>query len=569
MKRSMVAPIMVVFISVVTGGWLLQEGVDRADNVYVRVRVLQEVIDRVESSFVDDVDAGALYNSAIDGLIRDLGDPHSSFLPASDYENLRIRTEGEYGGVGLEVVDRGGYVTVVSPIPGGPGGRMGIRAGDQFYEIEGVPADTMVTDQAVDLLRGRPGTDVTVRMLRPGVDEPIEFEITREVITLRAVPFAEMLEDGVGYVPLLTFRETSTSEIRAAIDSLRSEGMTGLVLDVRGNPGGLLDQGIAVADLFLSEGDGVVETRGRDVRQNETYSAPTPDQFPDLPVVLLVDAASASASEIIAGALQDHDRAVVIGETTFGKGSVQSLYRLTGGDVLRLTTAKWYTPVGRSIHLEQEARGALEPSHTLSISGQMVMPTSVDGRPVFTSEAGRTIYGGGGITPDLFVSPETLSPAEVEAVRGLFTRAGAFQLALFNFAVAYVAEHPDLEVGFSVDQGDLDAFYRTLPGIDQGAFDRGDFNAAERFVSYHLEREIALQAWGDLGQFRQHWQMDQQLERAVELLRSADSPGGLIATVAELTPDDGVPAGAASAEEDSDEGSVDGSTNEPEGGSEG
>lgn len=539
MKRSVVAPIMVVFISVVTGGWLLQEGVERADNVYVRVRVLQEVVDRVESSFVDDVDAGALYNSAIDGLIRDLGDPHSSFLPASDYENLRIRTEGEYGGVGLEVVDRGGYVTVVSPIPGGPGGRMGIRAGDQFYEIEGVPADTMVTDQAVELLRGRPGSDVTVRMLRPGVEEPIEFQITREVITLRAVPFAEMLDDGVGYVPLLTFRETSTSEIRAAVDSLRAEGMTGLVLDVRGNPGGLLDQGIAVADLFLDEGEGVVETRGRDPRQNETYAASSPDQYPDLPVVLLVDAGSASASEIIAGALQDYDRAVVIGETTFGKGSVQSLYRLTGGDVLRLTTAKWFTPVGRSIHLEQEVRGTLEPSHTLSISGQMVMPSTVEGRPIFSSEAGRTIYGGGGITPDLFVSPETLSPAEVEAVRGLFTRAGAFQLALFNYAVAYVAERPDLEVGFSVDQSDVDDFHASLPDIDQGSFDRGDFDAAERFVRYHLEREIALQAWGDLGQFRQQWRMDRQLLEAVELLQAADSQASLIAAIPAIVPEDG------------------------------
>ena len=164
--------------------------------------------------------------------------------------------------MGLEVVDRGGYVTVVSPIPGGPGGRIGIRAGDQFYEIEGVAADTMVTDQAVELLRGRPGSEVTVRMLRPGVDEPIDFTIAREAIVLKAVPFSIMLDDQVGYVPLLSFRETSTVEIRAAVDSLRGEGMRALILDVRGNPGGLLDQGIEVSDLFLGEGQGIVETRG-------------------------------------------------------------------------------------------------------------------------------------------------------------------------------------------------------------------------------------------------------------------------------------------------------------------
>ncbi|HCO13655.1 MAG TPA: hypothetical protein DIT46_05695, partial [Gemmatimonadetes bacterium] len=300
MKRSVVSPVLVAFFSVVAGGWLLQEGVSRANNVYVHARVLQEVVDRVSSSFVEEVDSDLLYNSAIEGLIQELGDPHSSFLPASEYEDLRIRTEGEYGGVGLEVVDRGGYVTVVSPIPGGPGSRIGIRAGDQFYEIEGVAADTMFTDQAVELLRGRPGTDVTVRMLRPGLEDPIEFTITREEIVLRAVPFSVIVNDQVGYVPLTSFRETSATELRTAIDSLRKDGMKSLVLDLRGNPGGLLDQGIEVTDLFLSEGQNIVETRGRDTRQNELYAAVNPDQYPEMPLVILVDNGSASASEIIA-----------------------------------------------------------------------------------------------------------------------------------------------------------------------------------------------------------------------------------------------------------------------------
>jgi carboxyl-terminal processing protease len=533
MKRSVVAPFLVVFFSVVTGGWLLQEGVDRAENVYVRVRVLQEVVDRVESSFVDDVDMEGLYNSAIDGLLRDLGDPHSSFLPASDYENLRIRTEGEYGGVGLEVIDRGGYVTVVSPIPGGPGGRMGIRTGDQFFEIEGVRADTMVTDEAVELLRGRPGDTVTIQMLRPGVEEPIEFTIAREVIRLKAVPFAQMLEDGVGYVPLLTFRETSATEVRAAVDSLLQEGMTGLVLDLRGNPGGLLDQGIAVTDLFLAPGQSVVETRGRADDQNQTFPSSTPDRFPGLPVVILVDGSSASASEIVAGALQDYDRAVLIGEASFGKGSVQSLFRLTGGDVLRLTTAKWFTPSGRSIHLESQDRGETEPSHMLSIAGQIVRPSSIEGRPTFESESGRTLYGGGGITPDLLVAPETLVPREADAVRGLFARAGAFSLTLFNYAVGYVAEHPELEIGFTVSTAELEAFYTMLP--EYGAtIDRADFDNAERFVRYHLEREIALQAWGDPGAFIQLLSHDLQLLRAVEILGSAPTPGQLITDVTGL-----------------------------------
>jgi carboxyl-terminal processing protease len=538
MRRSVAAPILVALFSVAAGGWLLQQGVDRAENVYVRVRVLQEVVDRVESSFVDEVEASSLYDSAIDGLIRDLGDPHSSFMPAAQFENMRIRTEGEYGGVGLEVVQRNGYVTVVSPIPGGPGERMGIRAGDQFFEIEGVRADTMVTDQAVELLRGREGTTVNVRMLRPGVDEPIAFQLTREVIRLRAVPFATMLDDGIGYVPLLTFRETSEEEVRAAVDSLRSEGMRGLILDLRGNPGGLLDQGIAVTDLFLESGQTIVETRGRAAGQSDTFRASTPDRYEGMPVVTLVDGSSASASEIVAGALQDHDRAVLVGETTYGKGSVQSLFRLTGGDVLRLTTARWYTPLGRSIHAEP-AQTEFSEEHTLSISGQLVQPADLEGRPEFQSDAGRTLYGGGGITPDLFVLPEALSLAEARGVQGLFRSAGGFSLAVFAFAVDYVAERPDLEPGFTLRTADLEAFFDRLP--QHGAeVDAEDLEDAERFVRYHLEREISNQAWGEIGPFLQLRRFDRQLGRALEVIAGADSPASLITEVQEAgaaTPD--------------------------------
>ncbi|HIN51060.1 MAG TPA: S41 family peptidase [Gemmatimonadetes bacterium] len=530
MRRGVFAPVAVVAFAVMAGGWLLQEGVDRASNIYVRIRVLQEVVDHVESSFVDDVDAAGLYNSAIDGLIRDLDDPHSSFLPADEYENLSIRIEGEYGGVGLEVVDRGGWVTVVSAMSGTPGQRAGIRAGDQFFEIEGIPADTMVTEEAVELLRGPPGTEVTVKMLRPGVEEPIEFTIERATILLRAVPFALMLEPGIGYVPLQTVSETSSREVRAAVDSLRGEGLEGLILDLRGNPGGLLDEGIAVSDLFLEAELPIVETRGRAARQSQTYSSSSPDQYRDVPIVVLVDGTSASASEIIAGALQDHDRAVVVGETTYGKGSVQSLFRLTGGDVLRLTTARWYTPVGRLIDRDRDAVVDVT-EHELAISGQVVRPTVLDGRPEYESLGGRTLLGGGGITPDLYVAPETLSPEEAEAVYRVFRRAGGFTAALFNYAVAFVQDHPNAQPGFAVRDSELEDFYETLPEW-RGEVDRDEFMNAQRWVRYLMEREIALQAWGDAGQFQQSRRHDTQLATAIELLQAAPSTADLIARVA-------------------------------------
>ena len=530
MRRGVFAPVAVVAFAVMAGGWLLQEGVDRASNIYVRIRVLQEVVDHVESSFVDDVDAAGLYNSAIDGLIRDLDDPHSSFLPADEYENLSIRIEGEYGGVGLEVVDRGGWVTVVSAMSSTPGQRAGIRAGDQFFEIEGIPADTMVTEEAVELLRGPPGTEVTVKMLRPGVEEPIEFTIERATILLRAVPFALMLEPGIGYVPLQTVSETSSREVRAAVDSLRGEGLEGLILDLRGNPGGLLDEGIAVSDLFLEAELPIVETRGRAARQSQTYSSSSPDRYRDVPIVVLVDGTSASASEIIAGALQDHDRAVVVGETTYGKGSVQSLFRLTGGDVLRLTTARWYTPVGRLIDRDRDAVVDVT-EHELAISGQVVRPTVLDGRPEYESLGGRTLLGGGGITPDLYVAPETLSPEEAEAVYRVFRRAGGFTAALFNYAVAFVQDHPNAQPGFAVRDSELEDFYETLPEW-RGEVDRDEFMTAQRWVRYLMEREIALQAWGDAGQFQQSRRHDTQLATAIELLQAAPSTADLIARVA-------------------------------------
>jgi carboxyl-terminal processing protease len=430
--------------------------------------------------------------------------------------------------VGLEVTERDGWVTVVSPIPGTPGARAGLRAGDQFFEIEGSRADTMNVDEAVAVLRGRAGTDVSVRIRRPGVVEPIPFTLTREVIRLKAVPFAILLEDGIGYVPLRSVLESSSAEVRSALDSLAGEGMRSVVLDLRGNPGGLLGEGIAVSDLFLQAGLSVVETRGRASDQNETYETEGAGYLEGVPVVVLVDRGSASASEIVAGALQDHDRALVLGESTFGKGSVQSLFPLSGGNVLRLTTARWYTPVGRSIDKDHEGDREEGGGTAHALSGQLATGPDLEGRPTYRSTGGRTLYGGGGIAPDVFVMPDTLTESEEEAVvRALFPQAGAFSIAFFNFAVGYVAAHPGLALGFELGDAALGEFYRALPQWNVQVTE-ADFWNARRFVQYHLEREVALQAWGEAGEFQHMRRYDRQVERAIELLRSADSPAALL-----------------------------------------
>jgi len=399
MKRhsSIFAPGLVLFTAVLAGGWFLQKGVSQEKNVYFQVRLFEEVVDHVMSSFVDPVDREDIYQSAIDGLLRELGDPNTSFMPAPDADNFRIRMEGEYGGVGLEVVGRDGWVTVITPLPGTPGTRAGIRAGDQIVEVDGKSTDGWESDAVVAELRGRPGTDVAVGIRRPGIDESLPFTITRAVIELHSVPFAMELEEGVGYVPLLSVSETSFNEVKAAVDSLRNEGIQELILDLRGNPGGTLDQGIQITDYFLEPGQMVVETRGRGLNQNETFSAFRDQPYPDLAVVVLVDERSASASEIIAGALQDHDRAVVMGAPTWGKGSVQTLYPLTGGNILRLTTARWYTPVGRSIHRDREDQMASMERGALTLNGFLATLPDTVARPVFHTQAGRQLLGGGGM----------------------------------------------------------------------------------------------------------------------------------------------------------------------------
>ena len=538
--RSAWGPPVVLVVALITGGWFLQRGVEQEANVYLQARLFQEVLDHVTERYVDPVDRSGLVGSAIEGVLDELNDPHTSFINAETWDGFRFRSgaEADYGGVGLEIQNRDGWVTVITPLPGGPALRAGIRAGDRIIEVEGASAEDWETDQAASLLRGSPGTDVSLRIDRPGVDEPIPFTLTRAVIELLSVPFATVVDEGVAYIPLQVFSETSGDEVRGAIERLQKEGMTSLILDLRGNPGGLLEEGVGVADLFLANGAPILETRGRASGQNQNFGAVNPEMVPGLPVVVLVNESSASASEIVAGALQDHDRALVLGTRTYGKGSVQTLYRLSGGNILRLTTARWYTPVGRSIQIvrDEQAEDAAGQSSALGLGGERVLKATPEEGPTVESFGGRTLYGGGGITPDLVVLPDTLSAREQGAVQRLFRSAGAFATAAFNHAVSYVQDHPDLATGFALTPADLDRFYRTLIDEHEIVLDESDFVTAVRFVTLRLERQIALQAWGDEGAFQHTRRSDRQLNDAIEILKQADTPEALFTLAAAANP---------------------------------
>jgi len=527
-----VTPGLVLATAVLTGGWFLQKGVSQDKNVYFQLRLFEEVVDHVLSSYVDPVNREDIYQSAIDGILGDLGDPNTSFLPASDADDFRIRMEGEYGGVGLEVIDRDGWVTVVTPLPGTPGTRAGIRAGDQIVGVGGESTDGWDPDEVVAGLRGRPGTDVSVMIRRPGIEEPIPFTLTRATIRLKSVPFALELEEGVGYVPLLSVSETSFDEVRRAVDSLEALGIGQLILDLRGNPGGTLDQGIAITDYFLDPGQEVVETRGRAANQNETFRAMRGQAHSELMVVVLVDERSASASEIIAGALQDHDRAVVVGAPTWGKGSVQTLFPLTGGNILRLTTARWYTPVGRSIHKEREDQIASLERGTLTLNGFLATLPDTTAKPAYRTDGGRRVLGGGGIVPDVLVMADTLTTREMEAVQELDRSGGSFQTAVFNFAVRYLQEHPEPTQDFRVGEAELEQF-RGILADARVPLSPSQFQRLDRFIRYQLEREIALQAWGEVGEFERMIQGDRALQRALALLRDAGDTSDLLRLAAE------------------------------------
>ncbi|HEX2165718.1 MAG TPA: S41 family peptidase [Longimicrobiales bacterium] len=522
-NRTVMAPVLVAVTAMATGGWFLQRGMGQEQNVYANARLFEDVLQFVAESFVDEKEPAQLYRMAVDGMLEELGDPHTSLMLAEDYENLRLQTQGEYGGIGVSIDRRGGWITVISPLPGTPGERAGLQAGDQIIEVDGESTRDWDTDLAVSKLRGPEGEPVDILIARGGVGEPIPIRIVREEIHLQAVPSAYMLDGNVGYVELTSFSESSTRELRDAIAELRSNGARGMILDLRGNPGGLLDQGVMVADLFLDRGETVVETKGRAENQNQRAVARTADQFPDLPVVVLVGPQSASASEIVAGALQDHDRALVLGRTTYGKGSVQSLYPLENNNWLKITTARWYTPSGRSIqkpygidaHLVEDDIGEAAPEDTTE-------------RPEYETDSGRTVYGGGGIHPDVVLPPDTTTLEERRFVQAMQQHFSDYIAARLNFAVTYLRENPGLQPGFEVTPAMLDRFYTTI--VDGGVeVDRELYDNASRWLANDLGVEITLSKWGQEAARRRTNAGDPQVKAAADMLRRATTPESLFA----------------------------------------
>ncbi len=480
----------VLFLGVmISGGRILQHGITPPPSPPVNGgQLFESVHSYLSQMYVDTIGDDQIYRMAVDGLMGELNDPYNAFLPKERLQRLAEQTSGNYAGIGLQVDVRDGNVVVVNPLPGGPGERAGVLTGDRIAEIDGRPVHGWMPEEVQRLLRGKPGSSVTITVQRPGSADSIPLKLTRAPIHQSAIRHAAVLPNAVGYIDLQVFSDSTDLEVARAVDSLLRVGARSLLIDLRANPGGVLEQGVRVADLFLDPGQHIVRTRGRVSGATQDYVDHTPQRWPQLPVTVLVDERTASAAELFAGALQDHDRAVILGLTTYGKGSAQNVYPVDGAGALALTTARWYTPSGRSISYvaaaDSEARGRSDTT-----------------RPKFKTDAGRTVLGGGGITPDVVVGDTSAPPENIAFMHALGRKVGTFRDALASYALALKASRAVTAPNFVVTPVMREEVYRRMQ--ERGvAVLRPVYDAAGPLVSRLLGYEVARYVFGADAEFR-------------------------------------------------------------------
>ena len=504
--------------ALITGGAFVHRGLAPVARNADGAHLFEQVLTLVQKNYIDSVPAESLYRAAVEGMLEELGDPHTAYLAPRRLDRLTESTTGNYPGLGLEVDARADGITVVAPIPGGPAEAAGIRTGDRIIQVEGKSTRSWTVEEASRAIRGRPGTSVSITIERPGVATPLPFTLTRREIHRQAIRRAAIVRDSVGYVAVDVFSEATASELEAAVERLRTGGARSLILDLRNNPGGILEQGVAVTDLFLDSAEKVVEMRGRTREVNRSFFDRAPQRWKDMPLVVLVNGGSASASEIVAGALQDHDRAAIVGQPTFGKGSAQNVVPLPSGGALKVTTALWYTPSGRSINRTSDLADA---AAAVATTGDLLGPIAeADDRPVFTTDAGRRVYGGGGILPDLHITTPAITEAELALVRALGADAPKFRDAVTDYGLSLKGAGTITSPDFVVTQSMLDELLRRMQrrGVD---VDRSVYDRAAPTVTRALEREIARYVFSPDVEFLRRARDDESIRAAIELLVGA------------------------------------------------
>jgi carboxyl-terminal processing protease len=518
MRSRAVVAAAVLSCALVSGGWLVERGlIGSRRSLGDGAQLFTQVFQHVSREYVDTLPDSTLYTRAAEGLVSELNDPHSSYLSPALLKSLSERTSGTYAGVGAQVDVRDGWITIVSPLPGGPAIAAGILAGDRVSEVDGKPMRGVTVDEAQKLLRGQPGSVVRLTIERPGVVTPIKFAITRKQVRVHSVQHATLLGDGIGYVGLTIFSEESAADLRHAIDSLRGAGMKTLIFDLRADPGGLLDQGVSVSDLFLDPHQRIVSIAGRTPDSRHTFDDGAPQPWPAMPLLVLVDSNTASAAEIVSGALQDHDRAVLLGRTTYGKGSAQNVFPLVDGGAVKLTTALWYTPSGRSINRPRPSPD--DPDADTSAANKP--------RPRFKTDAGRVVLGGGGITPDVELPATIPTAADTALDRSLGTHIPQFRDALTDYALSLEATHGVTSPDFAVTPAMRAKLLRRMRARGVTIDDRvyaADSTAVDRLLGY----EIARYVFGDAAEFARRLRDDRAVAAAVAFARGASTEKELL-----------------------------------------
>jgi len=487
-------------------------------NVYQQITRFVEVLNAVKQYYVEDVDTDRLVTGAINGMMETL-DPHSVYIPRKQLEKVTEQFEGHFFGIGIEFIIQNKILTVVAPIEGSPSEQVGLRPGDQIIRIEGKSTYGITEEEVMKKLRGPKGTQVTVTIRRPGVEEPFDVTISRDKIPIHSVSTAFMLDPQTGYIGLARFSKTTAQEVEEALQKLEKQGMKRLILDLRLNTGGFLDQAVALADKFLDGGKKIVYTRGRVPNANEEYYSTDEGTHPRYPLIVMIDHGSASASEIVAGALQDWDRALLVGETSFGKGLVQNQIPLKDGSAIRVTIARYYTPSGRLIQRPYGENWAEYYAEGWDELDPNAVPDTIKQKPVFATSAGRKVYGGGGITPDATIREGRLTR---------FTGQLWGDRLFFEYAAAYAARHRELasdferfKTQFQVDDATLKDF-RAFVERKGVKFNDEEFRKDLGFARTMLASEIARNLWDSSKYYEIRVSRDDMVQEALKLFPQAE-----------------------------------------------
>ena len=504
MNRSLTYALTTIAIACLAGGFWgnrVQATSKPGEDVSDFLKVYAQVVNLAEENYADPVDPQKSIYESIRGMLKTL-DPHSNFFDPKSFAQFREDQRGNFYGLGITIAIRNAKPTVISPIPGTPAYRLGIRSGDIIAKIEKVSTDGLAIQEVVDKLRGPKGTTVNISIQREGIPELLDFSIVRDEIPHYSIPYTFFLRPKIGYIRIDTFTETTEKEIT---DSLKKLGpdLEGLILDLRGNPGGYLQAAIAVADKFLKKEQDVLVTKGRLSSANHKYPAPRGSDAASFPMVVLINGGSASASEIVAGAIQDHDRGLILGETSFGKGLVQTVFPLSQGAGVSLTTAKWYTPSGRLIQRDYAHLSFYDYYYN---KGKETAPTEIK-----LTDSGREVFGGGGINPDIKV--EIPKPNKFQS---------QVQPYFFTFSRAYNASHPDFDRNFEVTEDILNDFRNFLnTSKNKLNFEEADFVANLDFIKRQIKYEYFLGHVGQEEAQKVNLEGDVQILKALEVLPQA------------------------------------------------